>query len=151
MKLFRKKEKKGLKKIIFLCTANSCRSQMAEGFARQLAPDLLEVYSAGLFAAGIHPTAALVMLESGVDISGQESKVIDDKLFSKMDVIVTLCPNAEKLRPAIPPEARHFHQPIVDPVGTRGDRELVLSEFRRARDEIREKVLMLIEELKVGG
>ena len=90
-------------KAIFLCTANSCRSQIAEGFARHFGNGLLEVHSAGLFAAKVHPRAIQVMKEIDIDISGQESKEIDAELLSKMDFAVTLCGHAEEHCPATPP------------------------------------------------
>lgn len=124
-------------KVMFLCTGNSCRSQMAEGFARELG---LEAYSAGLFPAGLHPKAVSVMKEIGIDISGQRSKAIDGSILEKMDVVITLCGNAEKACPAVPPGVRHLHWPVKDPVGTVGDEEDILKAFRKCRDEIKEKI-----------
>jgi len=91
-------------KVMFLCTGNSCRSQMAEGFARQLGKGLVEPHSAGLMAAGVHPRAMAVMKEAGVDLSGQTSKVINEQLLRSMDVVITLCDNAEEACPWTPPE-----------------------------------------------
>jgi len=136
-----------MKKIVFLCTANSCRSQMAEGFAKELGKGLLEVYSAGLMAAGVHRRAIAVMKEVGVDISKQKSKEIDEKLLRKMDIVVTLCGNAESSCPWTPPHIKRIHWPIEDPVGTIGTEEEIMNEFRRARDEIKERVKKLIEEI----
>ncbi len=127
-------------KIMFLCTGNSCRSQMAEGFARELGNGLVEVHSAGLIAAGVHSKAAAVMREIGIDISGQQSKTIDETLLRSMDMVITLCDHAAESCPWTPPEIRRLHWPIKDPVGTRGTDEEVMRDFRRARDEIREKV-----------
>ena len=135
-------------KVMFLCTGNSCRSQMAEGFARELGKGLLEPYSAGLMAAGVHPRAIAVMKESGIDISGQRSKEIDADLLRTMDIVITLCGNAEESCPWTPPEIKRIHWPIKDPVGTIGTEEEIMKEFRRARDEIREKVSAFIETLK---
>ncbi|HLE41072.1 MAG TPA: arsenate reductase ArsC [Nitrospirota bacterium] len=137
-------------KVMFLCTANSCRSQMAEGFARELGKGLIEAYSAGLLHAGVHPRAIAVMEEAGIDISKQESKEIDEDLLRKMDVVITLCTNAEAACPWTPPEIRRIHWPIKDPVGTVGTEEKIMKEFRRARDEIRDKVLEFIEGVKHG-
>ncbi len=133
---------------MFLCTANSCRSQMAEGFARELGKGLIEAYSAGLLHAGVQPRAIAVMKEAGIDISKQESKEIDADLLRKMDVIITLCDNAAEACPWTPPEIRRIHWPIKDPVGTVGTEEKIMKEFRRARDEIREKILGFIEGIK---
>jgi len=137
-------------KVMFLCTANSCRSQMAEGFARELGKGLIEAYSAGLLHAGVHPRAIAVMEEAGIDISKQQSKEIDEDLLRKMDVVITLCTNAEAACPWTPPEIRRIHWPIKDPVGTVGSEEKIMKEFRRARDEIRDKVLEFIEGVKHG-
>jgi arsenate reductase len=137
-------------KVMFLCTGNSCRSQMAEGFAGELGKGFIEPYSAGLMAAGVNPNAIMVMREKGIDISGQRSKEIDDKLLGEMDIIVTLCGNAEKSCPVTPPGIRRIHWPIKDPVGTIGTEEEIMKEFRRARDEIEERVHDLMEDLKAG-
>jgi len=137
-------------KVMFLCTANSCRSQMAEGFARELGKGLIEAYSAGLLHAGVHPRAIAVMEEAGIDISKQQSKEIDEDLLRKMDVVITLCTNAEAACPWTPPEIRRIHWPIKDPVGTVGTEENIMKEFHRARDEIRDKVLEFIEGVKHG-
>ncbi len=136
-----------MKKIMFLCTANSCRSQMAEGFAKEFGKGLIEVYSAGLMSAGVHRRAAAVMKEVGIDISKQKSKEIDEKLLRQMDIVVTLCGHAEAYCPRTPPEIKRIHWPIEDPVGTIGTEEMIMREFRRARDEIKEKVQGLIKEI----
>jgi arsenate reductase len=109
---------------------------MAEGFAREFGRGLIEVYSAGLMAAGVQARAIAVMKEIGIDISNQKSKAIDEDLLKKMDIIVTLCGYAEDL------------WPIKDPVGTSGTEEVIMNEFRRARDEIKEKVRRLIKEIQ---
>lgn len=137
-------------KVMFLCTGNSCRSQMAEGFARELGKGLMEPYSAGLMAAGVHPRAVSVMKEKGIDISAQRSNEIDEKLLQEMDTIVTLCDNAEQSCPVTPPDIKRIHWPIKDPVGTIGTEEEIMREFRRARDEIEEKVRSLTEDLRAG-
>ena len=134
-------------KVMFLCTGNSCRSQMAEGLAREFGKGLIEPYSAGLMAAGLHPRAVSVMKEMGIDISKQKSKGIDESLLRKMDIVITLCGNAEESCPWTPPEIRRIHWPIADPVGTIGSEEKIMNEFRRARDEIKEKILILTKTL----
>jgi arsenate reductase len=133
-------------KVMFLCTANSCRSQMAEGWVRQLGRAIIEPYSAGLIAAGVHPRAVAVMREVGIDISGQKSKEIDPGLVRQMDVVVTLCEHAEATCPATPPQIRRLHWPIEDPVRTRGTEEFIMNDFRRARDEIKERIVAFIRE-----
>ena len=134
-------------KVMFLCTGNSCRSQMAEGLAREFGKGLIEPYSAGLMAAGLHPRAISVMKEIGIDISKQKSKGIDESLLRKMDIVITLCGNAEESCPWTPPEIRRIHWPIADPVGTIGSEEKIMNEFRRARDEIKAKTLILTKTL----
>ena len=136
--------------VMFLCTGNSCRSQMAEGFARDLGKGLIEVRSAGLMAAGVHPRAIAVMREVGIDISRQHSREIDPDLLRTMDVVITLCGNAEEACPRTPPEVKRLHWPIEDPVGTIGTEETIMREFRRARDEIRVKIQGFIGALSAG-
>ena len=120
---------------------------MAEGFAREFGRGLIEVYSAGLIAAGVHKKAIVVMEEIGLDISKQKSKVIDENLLKQMDYIVTLCGYAEDLCPRTPPGIKRIHWPIKDPVGTIGREQEIMNDFRRARDEIKEKVQKLIKEI----
>jgi arsenate reductase len=135
-------------KIMFLCTGNSCRSQMAEGFARVLGKGTVEAHSAGLIAAGVHPRAIAVMKELGIDISKQKSKEIDEALIKTMDVVVTLCASADGSCPWTPPDVRRLYWPIRDPVATIGNAEEVMKDFRRARDEIKDKVRELVAVLK---
>jgi arsenate reductase len=137
-------------KVMFLCTGNSCRSQMAEGFARDLGKGLIEARSAGLMAAGVHPRAIAVMREIGIDISRQRSREIDPDLLRTMDVVITLCGNANEACPRTPPEVKRLHWPVEDPVGTIGTEETIMREFRRARDEIREKIQGFIVALSAG-
>lgn len=135
-------------KVMFLCTGNSCRSQMAEGIARELGRGVLEPYSAGLMAAGVHPRAIAVMKELGIDISGQRSKVIDERLLDTMDVVVTLCDNAAEACPLTPAKIKRLHWPIKDPVGTTGTEAEIMRDFRRARDEISKKIRDFVAVLK---
>lgn len=133
---------------MFLCTGNSCRSQMAEGFAHDLGKGIIEPYSAGLLAVGIHKNAAAVMKELGIDISRQKSERIDNDLLNRMDIIITLCDNAEESCPRTPPQIVRHHWPIKDPVGFIGTHEAIMNDFRRARDEIKKKIGDFIEGLK---
>ena len=138
-------------RIMFLCTGNTCRSQMADGFARELGKGIIEVYSAGVNPAGfIHPKAIAAMKEAGVDISSQESKGIDQDLLIKMDMVITLCGNAEATCPMTPPKIKREHWPIEDPVSASGTEEEVMNEFRKARDEIKLRIENLIKELRDG-
>jgi arsenate reductase len=138
-------------KVMFLCTGNACRSQMAEGFAREFGKGIIEPFSAGLIAAGLHPRASAVMKEIGIDIALQKSKTIDEKLLKTMDVVITLCGNAEHSCPWTPPEIKRIHWPINDPVGTVGSEEKIMKAFRRARDEIRARVEQFISGVKTKG
>ncbi len=131
-------------KVMFLCTGNSCRSQMAEGFARELGKELLEIHSAGLVAAGVHARAIAVMKEIGIDISKQKSKEIDEVLLRSMDLVITLCDHAAEACPRTPPEIQRLHWPVKDPVGTVGTEEKIMREFRRARDEIKGKIIAFL-------
>lgn len=132
---------------MFLCTANSCRSQMAEGFAHELGKGLIEPYSAGLMAVGVNRRAIAVMKEIGINISGQRSKMIDHNKVMQMDYVITLCDHAELTCPRTPWTIQRLHWPIADPVGTRGSEEFIMHEFRRAREEIRKYLVAFIDEL----
>ena len=141
-------EKSTLVKVMFLCTGNSCRSQMAEGLARELGKGILEPSSAGLLAAGVHPRAIAVMKEIGIDISKQKSKEINIDVLRIMDVVITLCSSAEEACPWTPPEIRRLHWPVKDPVATIGSAEEVMKEFRRARDEIKANIEGFVKTLE---
>ncbi len=138
-------------KVMFLCTGNSCRSQMAEGFARALGKGVIEAHSAGLMKCYVHPKAIAVMREVDIDISGHQSKDIDDNLLKQMDIIVTLCSHANSACPVTPPGIKKIHTPVNDPVGTSGTEEEIMEAFRKARDEIKSKVETLIGLLKSDG
>ena len=125
--------------ILFLCTGNSCRSQMAEGFAKVLAPDDVIVFSAGTFPAGVSSRAIKVMKELGIDISNHYSKSIGDIPLNEIGTVITLCDSAKMLCPALPGKKR-LHWPTPDPIGATGDEEKVLNEFRKVRDMIKKKV-----------
>ena len=132
-------------RVLFLCTGNSCRSQMAEGWARHLAGDRWEVRSAGTHPAGLNARAVRVMAEAGVDISWQRSKALDPELLEWADWVVTLCGDARDRCPATPPHVRRLHWPVEDPVWAWGSEEEVLAVFRRVRDEIRKRIEALLE------
>ena len=135
-------------KIMFLCTGNSCRSQMAEGIARALGKGLIEPCSAGVMPSEIHPKTIQVMKEIGIDISNQKSKGIDEHLLNTMDIVITLCSSAEAMCPMTPPRIKRIHWSIDDPKTATGSEEEVLNAFRSAKDEIKKKIEMLIDELK---
>jgi two-component system phosphate regulon sensor histidine kinase PhoR len=136
------KSRVSFKEVLFLCGANSCRSQMAEGFARNLAPGPIAVYSAGTEPTGIHPLAIQVMKELGIDISAQRSKEIEEIPWAKLDLIVALCEAAETC-PILNSTAERLHWPIPDPAQAGGDETERLQAFRQARDEIRNRIRKL--------
>jgi len=135
-------------KIMFLCTGNSCRSQMAEGFARELGKGLIEAYSAGLSPQGVNPKSVAIMKEIGIDISQQKSKPIDEALLNSMDVIITLCDNAAESCPLTPPGIKRLHWSLKDPAKAAGTEEEIMHEFRQVRDEIKEKIVNFIGDLQ---
>ena len=135
-------------KVLFLCTGNSCRSQMAEGWTRHLKADLIDPYSAGIETHGLNPLAVKVMAESGVDISHQESKTVAQLLTRDFDYVVTVCDNARESCPVFPGKAKVVHVGFDDPPelakGARSEEE-ALRHYRRVRDEIRAFVEKLPE------
>lgn len=135
------------KKVLFVCLGNSCRSQIAEAFAKAYGEGLVEVYSAGIKPAGfVHKKAIAVMDEIGIDVRGQTSKPIDPQILAKADWIVTLADDAKE---KLPPLRNHtIHWPIDDPVAVFGKEERILQAFRITRDEIERRVQELIEQLK---
>jgi len=138
-------------KILFLCTGNSCRSQMAEGWARALKGDLIEAYSAGIETHGLNPNAVKVMAESGVDISGHTSKNVDTLREVSFDYVVTVCGHANENCPFFPGSAKVVHVGFDDPPAlaklVEGE-EAKLECYRRVRDEIRAFVEKLPEGLE---
>jgi arsenate reductase len=136
--------------VLFLCTGNSCRSQMAEGWARHLKGDVVEAYSAGTRPHGVNPLAVKVMAEAGVDIAGQTSKHVDDLLAVPLDYVVTVCGHADENCPAFPGSVRRVHVGFDDPPklaeGAKTEEE-ALRHYRRVRDEIRDFVARLEERL----
>ncbi|MEW6419744.1 MAG: arsenate reductase ArsC [Nitrospirota bacterium] len=138
------------KSAVVLCTGNSCRSQMAEGFARELGKGLIEPYSAGLSPQGVNEKAVKVMKEIGIDISSQKSKSIDIELLKKMDIVITLCDNAAESCPWTPPEIKRLHWPLTDPAAFYGNETDKLQVFRTVRDQIKELVENLIKEVQHG-
>jgi len=123
--------------ILILCTGNSCRSHMAEGLLRDAAGDLLDVRSAGSKPAGyVHPRAVEVMKEIGIDISAHTSKHMNDFLDGRVDIVVTVCGNADQACPMFPGQVKRYHWGFDDPAHATGTEEEILAEFRRVRDQI---------------
>lgn len=138
-------------KILFLCTGNSCRSQMAEGWARHLKGERIDAYSAGTEPKGLNARAIQVMAESGVDISGQESKHVDQVVGIPFDYVVTVCSHANEQCPVFPSRTRVIHVGFDDPpqlAQNAADEEERLRHYRRVRDEIQAFVKTLPEGLE---
>ena len=133
-------------KILFLCTGNACRSQMAEGWARALANPSAVIQSAGIKAHGLNPRAVQVMLEAGVDISAQTSKVISARDFDGLDLVVTVCGHADEHCPVVPARVKRIHWPLPDPAGAEGLVADIETVFRASRDDIRDRVQALLIE-----
>jgi arsenate reductase len=129
------------KRILVLCTGNSARSQMAEGFLRQFLGDSFEVYSAGTAPGIVRPEAIAVMNEAGIDISSQWSKSVNEYTGSRFDYVLTVCDNAREACPYFPAETKIIHHSFEDPAVVGGDENSRLEAFRRVRDAIREYIL----------
>jgi arsenate reductase len=140
----------GKVKVLFLCTGNSCRSQMAEGWARHLLSEILEPFSAGTLAKGLDPRAVRAMAEAGVDISGQRSKTLADLGRADFDLVVTVCGHAAEACPVFPGRVRRIHRGFEDPpVLARGaaTEAEAMAHYRRVRDEIRRFIVKLPESI----
>lgn len=138
-------------RVLFVCTANACRSQMAEGWARHLKADVIEAHSAGVWPAWVSSRATRVMGEAGVDISSHKSKHINDLAEIEFDYVVTLCDNARKQCPSFGGNARLVHRAFSDPVMMMGTDEQTLAAFRETRDRIRAFVETLPESLEADA
>jgi len=137
-------------KILFLCTGNSCRSQMAEGFARALRGDAVEAWSAGIETHGLNPRAVQVMAEAGVDISAQRSKNVAELMHVPFDYVVTVCGHANENCPIFPGRAKVVHVAFDDPPAlarSAKSEDEALAHYRRVRDEIKAFVLTLPQSL----
>ena len=127
-------------RVLFLCTGNSCRSQMAEGWARALKADVIEAYSAGIETHGLNPNAVKVMAEAGVDISAHRSKAVAELIDAQFDYVVTVCGHAHETCPLFPGKAKIVHVGFEDPPKLAADaktEEEALAHYRGVRDEIR--------------
>ena len=131
-------------KVLFVCTGNSARSQMAEGIARHFGQGRVEAHSAGMEPSRLNPSAVAVMREKGIDISGQQSKAFDWDLARQMDIVVTVCGHANESCPILPPEVQRIHWPLEDPAAATGSEAEVLVKFREIRDQIEGRMRELI-------
>ena len=126
-----------MKKILVLCTGNSCRSQIAEGYLRHFAGDRAEVYSAGVETHGVNPRAIAIMAEDGLDISAHTSNNVDEYADVDFDFVITVCDNARERCPYFPTRAEKLHHNFPDPAKATGTEEEVTAEFRRVREMVK--------------
>ena len=140
------------KRVLFICTANSCRSQMAEGIVKHYLGDKIEAFSAGIAPTSVQPRAIQAMREIGIDISGQRSKGMDEFTDQHFDYVITLCDSANEQCPLFFGGVKKIHMGFDDPVTAGGNDDKIMSAFRRVRDEIKNKLLeFLSNELDKGA
>ena len=132
-------------KIIFICTGNACRSQIAEGLMRSLADDKFEVYSAGGYPTKVHPAAIKVMSEVGVDISFHTSDPISLFINESMDIVITVCDNANKVCPVFPGKVERIHWSVEDPFNDWNSTSEDLINFRKTRDDLTKRIKNLLK------
>jgi len=133
--------------ILYLCTGNSCRSQIAEGWTRKLGGGRVQVQSAGIEAHGKNPRAIKVMQEAGIDISAQESTIVTDDMLQRADVVVTVCGHADEQCPVLPPGVKKVHWPLTDPAKATGSESEIMNEFRATRSDVETRVKELLSNL----
>jgi arsenate reductase len=126
-----------MKNILVLCTGNSCRSQIAEGFLKYFAGDKASVYSAGVETHGVNPRAITIMQEDGIDISHHTSNHVNEYLNINFDFVITVCDHAKERCPYLPTDAKKFHYNFPDPAKFQGNEEDTMAEFRRVREMIK--------------
>jgi arsenate reductase len=126
-----------MKNILVLCTGNSCRSQIAEGYLRYFAGNKANIYSAGIETHGVNPKAIQVMADDGIDISMHTSNYVDEYLIIPFDVVITVCDNANEACPYFPGNVQRFHYNFPDPAKATGTPEEIMNEFKRVRDMIK--------------
>ena len=134
--------------IYFLCTGNSCRSQIAEGFAHKYLGDEYEIHSAGIEAHGMNPRAVSIMRDADVDITGQQSSIIDPEILNHADYAITLCGDARDNCPVTPSDVIHLHWGFEDPAKAKGSEEEIYSAFRQVRDDIEKRIIQFKNEGK---
>jgi arsenate reductase (thioredoxin) len=133
-----------LKSVLFLCTGNSARSQMAEGLLRDLGGDLFEVFSAGTEPSIVNPLAIEAMREINIDISGHRSKSVDEFIGQEFDYVITVCDNANEHCPIFPGNTQRIHWSFIDPAAAEGDEAARLAVFRRVRNEIQQRLRLFL-------
>ena len=137
--------------ILYLCTGNSCRSQIAEGWTCHMGGDWVEVQSAGIEAHGKNPRAIAIMQEAGIDISEQESTIVSAAMLESADVVVTVCGHADEQCPVLAPTIKKVHWPLSDPAKATGTEQEITDSFRATRDEIKVRVSDLLISLAKGA
>jgi arsenate reductase len=137
--------------VLYLCTGNSCRSQIAEGWTRLIGNGWVEVQSAGIEAHGKNPRAIAIMEDAGIDISNQESTIVSDEMLRCADVVVTVCGHADEQCPILPPGVNKVHWPLTDPAKATGTEEEIMDQFRATCDEIESRVRDLLDKLSEGA
>ena len=138
------------KKVLFICTENACRSQIAHGLLKDLSSETFEVFSAGSHPGKVHPISIAVMKEIGIDISKHTSDHINDYLDKNIDVVITVCDNANNACPTFPGNAKRIHWSIDDPFRNWNFDLNQLNTFRETREEIKSRLLKFIQENKIG-
>jgi arsenate reductase (thioredoxin) len=126
-----------MKRVLVLCTGNSCRSQMAEGYLKHFAKDKAEVFSAGVETHGVNPRAIQIMKEDGIDISTHTSNNVNEHKDIPFDFLITVCDNAKERCPYFPANAKKFHYNFPDPAKATGSEEQIMQQFRQVRDMIK--------------
>lgn len=134
------------KKILVLCTGNSCRSQIAEGYLKYFAKDKAEIYSAGIETHGLNPKAIETMSEDGIDISNHTSNNINEYQHIEFDYVITVCDHAKENCPYFPSKSERLHQNFQDPAKASGTEDEVKQEFRKVRDQIKKYCDLFIKE-----
>jgi arsenate reductase len=135
-----------MKKVLVLCTGNSCRSQIAEGYLRHYAGERATIYSAGIETHGVNPTAIVIMKEDGIDISQHTSNHIDEYRNIDFDYVITVCDNAKENCPYFPTKAKKFHHNFPDPSKVSGTEEEILTAFRTVREMIKDYCKHFVDE-----
>ncbi len=135
-----------MKNILVLCTGNSCRSQIAEGYLRHFAGEKAKILSAGIEAHGVNPRAVTIMKEDGIDLSHHTSNLVDEYHDLDFDIVITVCDNARERCPVFPSCAKKFHHNFPDPSKAKGSESEIMNQFRIVRDQIKEYSRRFVDE-----
>ncbi|MFN4313955.1 MAG: arsenate reductase ArsC [Chitinophagaceae bacterium] len=135
-----------MKKVLVLCTGNSCRSQIAHGYLQHFAGDRAEIFSAGVETHGVNPRAIASMAEDGIDISNHTSNNVNEYVGIDFDYVITVCDNAKERCPVFPTKAQKFHYNFPDPAKAQGTEEEIMEQFRQVRDLIKDYCKRFVEE-----